>query len=153
MNLLSLLYSDHEVVQELTNIHNDTISRKQIRPGHITHKPYAQTPKKRFENNFAPTIQLSMISDDSNLNKKNRSKESMDIWACFGYHPVILGAICKGFQKIRNCPYKRFLLEDAVGETTPKVGISWYNVLPRLDAIIAKITKMIEIYSYIYAFF
>jgi hypothetical protein len=26
--------------------------------------------KKRFENNFAPTIQLWMISDDGNLNKK-----------------------------------------------------------------------------------
>jgi hypothetical protein len=72
---------------------------------------------------------------------RDRSKEPMDIWACVGYHPVILGAVCKGFQKIRNCPYRRFLLEDAFGKMAPKVGISCYNALPRLDAIIAKVTR------------
>ena len=94
----------------------------------------------RFVNNFAPDEQLSMISDDGYKHScfRRRMDTRPNTRACFGFHPVILGAVSKAFRKNQECPYRCFMLKDAFGLDMPKIGVSWYSKLPKMGVIITK---------------
>jgi hypothetical protein len=99
--------------------------------------------RRRFVSNFAPDEQLMMIDDDGDKQKiitkpinKCTNKENK-VWACFAYHPVIHGAVKRAMDKIRRCPYSNSLLKDSFGKSL-EIGVSWYNVLPKLESIITK---------------